>query len=103
MDQPAVSVRFGLILEAYLHGSLQHLPALSRQLEALAKLEFLNEQVRTKPNKEKQRAALHEMLSEKHSADVFTNIISPLDPSYHCRCIKYVLETVTYYHQNFLN
>ncbi|KAF4532330.1 hypothetical protein B566_EDAN003633 [Ephemera danica] len=67
MDQPAVSVRFGLILEAYLHGSVQHLPALSRQVEALAKLEFLNEQVRTKP-REKQRSSLHEMLTDKNSS-----------------------------------
>jgi phosphatidylinositol-4,5-bisphosphate 3-kinase len=88
MNVPSVSVRFGLILEAYCHGSVHHLPALIRQVECLNKLQFLSEQVRLKPNKEKQRAALHEMLAESFAIEAFKNIISPLDPSFHCRSLK---------------
>lgn len=37
MHVPSVSIRFGLILEAYCRGSLEHMKSLLRQLDALHK------------------------------------------------------------------
>lgn len=45
MHVPSVSIRFGLILEAYCRGSLEHMKILLRQLEALTKFKgeiFIN-------------------------------------------------------------
>jgi phosphatidylinositol-4,5-bisphosphate 3-kinase len=39
---PAVSVQFGVILEAYCRGSVEHMKVLSKQVEALNKLKTLN-------------------------------------------------------------
>lgn len=85
MDVPYICVRFGLILEAYCFGSVQYLPVLLKQLEWLSKLQFLEEQVRLKPNKEKQRAVLHEMLGQNFAKEAFHNVVSPLDPTFHCK------------------
>jgi len=90
MEVPYIRVRFGLILEAYCYGSVHYLPTLLKQLEWLSKLQYLEEQVRMKPNKEKQRAALHEMLGENHSKEAFHNIVSPLDPSFQCSKVMYI-------------
>lgn len=37
MHVPSVSIRFGLILEAYCRGSVEHMKILLRQLDALNK------------------------------------------------------------------
>ncbi|XP_065339767.1 phosphatidylinositol 4,5-bisphosphate 3-kinase catalytic subunit beta isoform [Cloeon dipterum] len=85
MEVPHVSVRFGLILETYCQACVQHLPILQKQMDWLVKLQYLEEMVRLKPNKEKQRAALHEILLENHAKEAFTNITSPLDPTFRCK------------------
>lgn len=38
MQVPSVSIRFGLILEAYCRGCKEHVPVLLRQAECLDKL-----------------------------------------------------------------
>lgn len=38
MQVPSVSIRFGLILEAYCRGCKEHVPVLLRQAECLGKL-----------------------------------------------------------------
>ncbi|XP_059475620.1 phosphatidylinositol 4,5-bisphosphate 3-kinase catalytic subunit beta isoform [Neocloeon triangulifer] len=85
MEVPNISVRFGLILESYCLGSLKLVPVFLKQLDWLMKLQYLEENVRLKPNKEKQRAALHEILQENHAKEAFNNIVSPLDPTFHCK------------------
>ena len=40
MDIPEVSIRFGLMLEAYLRGSINHMPDLRRQVSSLKILSF---------------------------------------------------------------
>ena len=42
----SVSVRFGLILEAYCYGNKNLLKGLSKQVEGLQKLQLLNESVK---------------------------------------------------------
>jgi phosphatidylinositol-4,5-bisphosphate 3-kinase catalytic subunit alpha/beta/delta len=84
MEVPYIRVRFGLILEAYCYGNVQYLPKLQKQLEWLSRLQDLGEEVKKKPNKEKQRAALHELLGQNRAKETFNNLVSPLDPSLHC-------------------
>lgn len=88
MQVPAVSVRFGLILEAYCRGSQEHIPILLKQLECLEKLKKCSEHVRQKRDKEKAKAALREYLSELHTVDTIKHIRSPLDPSFRCSRIR---------------
>ena len=42
MHVPSVSVRFGLILEAYCHGNPAHMKILTRQVQALERLRNIN-------------------------------------------------------------
>lgn len=53
MHVAALSVKFGLILEAYCHGAPEHREALLRQAEALFKLRTLGEQVHLEASKRK--------------------------------------------------
>ncbi|CAG9760506.1 unnamed protein product [Ceutorhynchus assimilis] len=85
MQIAAVSVRFGLILEAYCRGSQEHIALLQRQLKSIDMLKQSSEIVRSRKDKEKAKAALREHLSnndDKHT------VRSPLDPSYRCHRIK---------------
>lgn len=88
MQTPSVSIRFGLILEAYCRGSHEHISVLSRQIECLEKLKAASEVVRQKRDKDKAKAALQDYLSEQHCQEVNSNVLSPLDPSYRCKNIR---------------
>ena len=46
MHVPSVSVRFGLILEAYCYGNCKHLKTLTKQVEALKKMRLINDTVK---------------------------------------------------------
>lgn len=85
MQVPSVSVRFGLILEAYCRGSREHITILLKQLECLEKLKKISELVREKRDKDKAKAELQRNLEKEGVHD----IRSPLDPSYRCVNIKY--------------
>lgn len=87
MQMGAVSVRFGLILEAYCRGSQEHIPVLQRQLKSVEKLKKCSEMVRSRRDKEKGKSVLKECLSNNDDKD---SVRSPLDPSYRCSQIKYV-------------
>lgn len=82
MQVPSVSVRFGLILEAYCRGSQEHMVILAKQLECLERLKKCSELVRMKKDKDKARQHLQE------SVEAINNIRSPLDPSYRCKRIR---------------
>lgn len=84
MQVPSVSVRFGLILEAYCRGSREHINILLKQLQCLEKLKKISELVREKKDKEKARYELQTYLQKEGVHD----IRSPLDPSYRCDSIK---------------
>ncbi|XP_018318828.1 phosphatidylinositol 4,5-bisphosphate 3-kinase catalytic subunit delta isoform [Agrilus planipennis] len=88
MQMPSVSVRFGLILEAYCRGSQEHLTALGKQLECLERLKKCSESVRTRKDKDKARAALIEDLQQPHCIEALHNIRNPLDPSFRCGKIR---------------
>lgn len=88
MQVASVSVRFGLILEAYCRGSQEHMKILARQMECLEKLKTTSEQVRQRKDKEKARAYLQEQLEQRHIADSVSRVLNPLNPSYRCKRVK---------------
>ena len=51
MHVPSVSVRFGLILEAYCHGNPNHMKILTKQVQALERLRNINMQLTDKQYK----------------------------------------------------
>ncbi|XP_063292710.1 phosphatidylinositol 4,5-bisphosphate 3-kinase catalytic subunit delta isoform isoform X1 [Pelobates fuscus] len=84
MHVPAVSVRFGLILEAYCRGSNYHMKVLMKQGEALTKLKGLNDFVRSsvqKTGKPMAKEAMHACLKQESYRDALSHIYSPLDPN----------------------
>ncbi|KAJ3643840.1 hypothetical protein Zmor_026526 [Zophobas morio] len=83
----SVSIRFGLILEAYCRGSQEHMPVLLKQLEFLDKLRNSREHVKNK-SKEKAKLNLKDYLTECHIDETVQFIRSPLDPSYRCSRLK---------------
>lgn len=93
MQVASVSVRFGLILEAYCRGSQEHMRLLVRQIECLEKLKLTSdEMVRSRKDKEKAKQFLQERLTEPHCQDALSKVLSPLDPRYRCKRVRYVQE-----------
>ncbi|KAJ1528067.1 hypothetical protein ONE63_007985 [Megalurothrips usitatus] len=89
MQVASVSVRFGLILEAYCRGSREHMRLLARQIECLDKLKHTSdEMVRTKKDKDKAKQFLQERLLEPHCQDSLSKFLSPLDPRFRCGKVR---------------
>ncbi|CAG5011875.1 unnamed protein product [Parnassius apollo] len=88
MHVPAVSVRFGLMLEAYCRGCQDHINSLMRQITCLDKLKWASQCVRKKKEISKARAALHQHLQEQHCMETLCDFVSPLTPSLICKKIK---------------
>lgn len=85
MHVAALSVKFGLILEAYCHGAPEHREALLRQAEAMFKLRTLGEQVhleasKRKDSRDKLVASMRESMAKETFRATFRNLCSPLDP-----------------------
>lgn len=85
---PSVSVRFGLILEAYCRGSQEHMKVLVKQIDFLDKLKTTSDMVRVRKDKDKARSFMQEHLDQKHIAEAICRVLSPLDPSYRCKRVK---------------
>lgn len=88
MQVSAVSLRFGLILEAYCRGTQEHMGILQKQLETFERLKKCSELVRPKKDKEKAKAALQSFFDESSTDLLMNQSRSPLDPSYRCTSIK---------------
>ncbi|XP_045445644.1 phosphatidylinositol 4,5-bisphosphate 3-kinase catalytic subunit delta isoform [Melitaea cinxia] len=88
MHVPSVSVRFGLMLEAYCRGCQDHISSLMRQITCLDKLKWASQCVRKKKEISKARAALQQHLQEPHCAETLRDFVSPLTPSLVCKRIK---------------
>lgn len=84
---PSVQVRFGLILEAYLKGSQEHISILLKQTQCLRKLQHGSELVK-KGNKEKGKSLLMDYLQDKPVGDAMSDVISPLNPSFRCKAVR---------------
>ncbi|XP_069774535.1 phosphatidylinositol 4,5-bisphosphate 3-kinase catalytic subunit delta isoform isoform X2 [Narcine bancroftii] len=80
----AVSLRFGLILEAYCRGTNHHMKSLLKQCDALKKMKALNDFVKSsslKTTKAKTKEALHVCMRQETCMEVLSNFYSPLNPS----------------------
>lgn len=85
MKFPEVTIRFGLILEAYCRGALEHIKCLSRQVDALNKLKIANELVQAdgvkkKEGRERLKNLIQELLAQGSYKDSFAGLRNPLDP-----------------------
>ncbi|XP_026329158.1 phosphatidylinositol 4,5-bisphosphate 3-kinase catalytic subunit delta isoform [Hyposmocoma kahamanoa] len=85
---PSVSVRFGLMLEAYCRGCQDHISSLMRQIACLDKLKWVSQCVSKKKEISKARGALHQHLQEQHCIETLSDFVSPLTPSFICKRIK---------------
>lgn len=88
MKVGAVSVRFGLILEAYCRGSQQHMISLSKQVTCLDKLKSISKQVKMKKDRKAALQGFQDIIQEPHCQEAITDILNPLDPSFRWNHIK---------------
>ena len=88
MQVANVSVRFGLILEAYCRGSQEHMKVLAKQIECLDKLKTTCDLVRQRKDKDKARSCMQEYLDQKHISESLSRVLSPLDPSFRFGKVK---------------
>lgn len=88
MHVASVSVRFGLILEAYCRGAQQHMKHLKKQVELLNKLKNLSEQIKLRKDRKAALQYLHDFLQEEHCQEALSNVLNPLDPRYRLRRIR---------------
>ena len=84
MHLPTVSVRFGLMLEAYCRGCGMYMKELSAQLTALNKMKQMTGLFQ---NKKKQEDVAR-YLSDPAFTVAMENLTSPLDPSLHLQSLK---------------
>ncbi|XP_078522239.1 phosphatidylinositol 4,5-bisphosphate 3-kinase catalytic subunit beta isoform isoform X2 [Lissotriton helveticus] len=81
---PATSVQFGLILEAYCRGNIEHMKVLSKQVEALNKMKTLNDLIKlnvAKLNRAKGKEVMHSCIKQSVYRNALSNFQSPLNPS----------------------
>lgn len=88
MQVGAVSVRFGLILEAYCRGSQQHMRSLFKQMKCLDKLKSVSEQVKQKKDRKAALQAFQDFIQETHCQEAISDVLNPLDPSFRWNNIK---------------
>ncbi|CAG2112887.1 unnamed protein product, partial [Medioppia subpectinata] len=91
MHVPAVSVTFGLILEAYCRGAMDHMQILVRQTEALSKLKRVNEMIRddkSKESRDKRIVLMQDIIGRKYYEESLLHIINPLNPIYKLGSIR---------------
>ncbi|CAI9179468.1 unnamed protein product [Rangifer tarandus platyrhynchus] len=84
MHVPSVSLRFGLIMEAYCRGSTHHMKVLMKQGEALSKLKALNDVVKVssqKTTKPQTKELMHLCMRQETYLEALSHLQSPLDPS----------------------
>ena len=90
MHDPAVAVRFGLLLEAYCRGSISHMKTLAVQVEALNRLRAVSELLQSKQLKERPKGmrAMRETLESPAYTEALSNLVDPLHPQFHFANVK---------------
>lgn len=82
MHDPKVSLRFGLLLEAYCRGNIKHMRGLTKQLDALKKLESISMELKKEENKHKVQECIKNRMGEKSVKESLSNLVSPLVPAH---------------------
>ncbi|XP_065186967.1 phosphatidylinositol 4,5-bisphosphate 3-kinase catalytic subunit beta isoform-like [Sycon ciliatum] len=90
MHDPAVAVRFGLLLEAYCRGAISHMRTLAVQVEALNRLRAVSEVLQSKTLKERPKGMrkMRETLESPAYVEALSNLVDPLHPQFHFACVK---------------
>ncbi|MPC31407.1 Phosphatidylinositol 4,5-bisphosphate 3-kinase catalytic subunit beta isoform [Portunus trituberculatus] len=86
MHVPSVSIRFGLILEAYCRGSLEHMKSLLRQLDALHKFKELRGIASVNRSMRDRQMRVH--MTKPHNFATLSHFLNPIDPMYRISTIK---------------
>ncbi|XP_030624864.1 phosphatidylinositol 4,5-bisphosphate 3-kinase catalytic subunit delta isoform isoform X1 [Chanos chanos] len=84
MHVSSVSLRFGLIMEAYCRGSIYHMKSLMKQNEALNKMKALNDFVKSGCQKASRSQTTEEMkvcIKQDTYLEALSDLLSPLNPS----------------------
>ena len=87
MHLATVSVRFGLMLEAFCRGCGQYMKELSDQLQALNKMKQVTDKLQTF-GKKKGVDDLIRFINDPHFTVAMKDITSPLDSAVHCKELK---------------
>lgn len=87
MHLATVSVRFGLMLEAFCRGCGHYMKELSDQYKALNKMKQMTDKLQ---KMKKTAEDLKKYLSAPHFVFALKNITSPLDAAIHCSELKWV-------------
>lgn len=89
MHVPSVSIRFGLILEAYCRGSLEHMKSLLRQLDALHKFKELRGVVNeNRSMRDRAERMMRDYIKQTHNFATLSHFLNPIDPMYRISTIK---------------
>uniref|UniRef100_A0A8C7SLU1 phosphatidylinositol-4,5-bisphosphate 3-kinase n=1 Tax=Oncorhynchus mykiss TaxID=8022 RepID=A0A8C7SLU1_ONCMY len=84
MHVSSVSLRFGLILEAYCRGNIYHIKSLCKQNEALNKMKALNDFVKSGWQKTSRQQMTDDMklcIKQEAYMEALSYLLSPLNPS----------------------
>ncbi|KAJ6220646.1 hypothetical protein RDWZM_006458 [Blomia tropicalis] len=83
MHDPTVSISYGLILEAYCRGAVDHIHILQRQVDCinrLIRIQNIITQDKSRDSREKKIGQMQDMLMQKYYMDTLHSWISPLNP-----------------------
>ncbi|XP_076049000.1 phosphatidylinositol 4,5-bisphosphate 3-kinase catalytic subunit delta isoform-like [Oratosquilla oratoria] len=90
MHVPSVSIRFGLLLESYCRGSLEHMKQLIRQLESLKKFKDLKKGIQDlRYNRERALFMMQECMTHGPVQQVLSDFLNPLDPMYRIKRVRH--------------
>lgn len=90
VSNPECSLQFGLLLEMYCRGAVDHIPILLRQVEAIGKMKTVTEILQSYKDQDnvKKLQLMRECFNGSSYIKAFSNIISPLDPSIKLKCLR---------------
>ncbi|CAL4116873.1 unnamed protein product, partial [Meganyctiphanes norvegica] len=89
MHVPSVSIRFGLILEAYCRGSVEHMRGLLKQQEFVNKCKDIKELVASqRGNQSLALKNMKEFMKKPVHQSALSQFLNPIDPLYRIRQIK---------------
>ncbi|XP_065644549.1 phosphatidylinositol 4,5-bisphosphate 3-kinase catalytic subunit beta isoform isoform X2 [Hydra vulgaris] len=84
------SLQFGLLLELYCRGSVQHIDILTKQVEAINKMKTMTEYLHQckDQSKEDKIEMMRNIFNGPSYKKAFSEIVSPLDPSIKLKCLR---------------
>ena len=93
MQDPAVTICFGLLLEAYCRGAPEHMPVMTRQMDSLKKLSIMTDFMRLesskkKDSREKQKEYFQQILGQSYYKDSLKNFKNTLNPRINLGVLK---------------